>query len=155
MNDQEDESRRYGLILITVLVALVVAGVVGLGVAKSRHRPPATAAAVPAREVVQTDFKLYFQTGSATLPPDAQRALGPAADVARARPGTAVVVSGFHDASGDAAANAELAKERALAVRHALEANGVEARAIVLSKPQLTLGGSDPKEARRVEIHVR
>ena len=34
---------------------------------------------------------------------------------------------GFHDASGDPEHNADLAKRRAQAVRHALEANGVAA----------------------------
>jgi outer membrane protein OmpA-like peptidoglycan-associated protein len=66
-----------------------------------------------------------------------------------------VLISGFHDASGDPAQNAELAKNRALAVRHALEANGVAPDRLVMSKPAVTTGGGDPKEARRVELRVQ
>lgn len=45
------------------------------------------------------------------------------ADMASAaRPGCVLVISGFHDATGDARKNAELARQRALAVRSALRA---------------------------------
>ena len=64
-------------------------------------------------------------------------------------------VSGFHDASGNAAANAELAKQRAVAVRDLLVVAGVPAERIVLEKPAVTTGGADSREARRVEVTVR
>jgi len=40
-------------------------------------------------------------------------------------------------------------------VRHALEANGVDPQRLMLSKPQVTSGGADPRDARRVDIRVR
>ncbi len=55
--------------------------------------------------------------------------LAKVADAARANGGVSVLISGFHDASGDPEKNADLAKRRAQAVRHALEANGVAPRA--------------------------
>ncbi len=151
MSDQDD-SRRHALILVTAVVSLVVIGVLGLGVAKARHRAPAAAA--QAQAAMPSTFKLYFETGSATLPPDAQPLLDQAADRARASLTATVIVSGFVDASGDPAANAELARNRALAVRHALEADGVPPHAIQLSKPGNIVAGGDAREARRVDITV-
>ena len=64
-------------------------------------------------------------------------------------------MSGFHDATGSAAKNAELAKQRAEAVRDALVADGVDSARVTLDKPMQSEGGGDPKQARRVEVHVR
>ena len=97
----------------------------------------------------------YFASGSDALPEGAAQQLVELADAVRGQPGKAVLISGFHDASGDPAKNAELAKNRALAVRHALEANGVAPDQLVLAKPALTPGGGDPREARRVEVRLR
>ena len=61
--------------------------------------------------------KFYFATGSQELAANANDSL--AAIVAGAGEGKKVVISGFHDATGDAAQNAELAKNRAIAVQAA------------------------------------
>ena len=71
-----------------------------------------------------------------------------------AEPQQRVLVSGFHDASGSASVNAEIAKQRAMAARAALVAEGVPAARIVLRKPEQTLGDGDPIEARRVDVHL-
>jgi outer membrane protein OmpA-like peptidoglycan-associated protein len=99
--------------------------------------------------------KLYFVVGSAQLPSDAAEVLGRVSDKARNLSSASVVISGFHDATGSATKNAELAKQRALAVRHALEANGVSPGQLVMSKPEMTKGKGDAREARRVEVHLR
>jgi len=52
--------------------------------------------------------KLYFDLGKAELPADAVTQLAPLLTAARDKGGK-WVVSGYHDASGDAMANAELA----------------------------------------------
>ena len=65
-----------------------------------------------------------------------------------------IVLSGFHDASGDPAKNAELAKERAKAVRAALQAAGIDAARLALRKPESTTGDGDEKLARRVEVRL-
>ena len=62
------------------------------------------------------------------------------------------VVSRFHDATGDAALNAELAKQRALAVRDALKGLGVAEDKIELKKPEETTATGSNAEARRVEV---
>ena len=83
---------------------------------------------------------------------DADAAL--AGIVASAKEGRTVVISGFHDASGSLAANAELARKRASAVRNTLLRLGVPASRIVLQKPTQMDAGSDA-EARRVDITLQ
>ena len=69
--------------------------------------------------------------------------------------GSTVLVSGYHDASGDAAANAELAKQRAVAVGDALKAAGAPADKVELAKPEQTQATGPASEARRVEVKVK
>jgi K(+)-stimulated pyrophosphate-energized sodium pump len=113
---------------------------------------PAAPAAAPAVIVVDL-VKLYFITGKADLPADASATLKPLADKAKTA-GSKVKVSGYHDATGDLAANQELAKQRAFAVRDQLKAAGIAEDKIELAKPQLTQGSGDNAEARRVEVSI-
>jgi K(+)-stimulated pyrophosphate-energized sodium pump len=120
--------------------------------------PPAISTAAPAPAAapaaISVDVvKLYFVTGKADLPADAAGKLAPLADKAKAG-GKKVKVSGFHDATGDLAANQELAKQRAMAVRDQLKSAGVAEDKIELAKPELTQGSGDNAEARRVEVSI-
>lgn len=158
MSDQNDENQTYALFMVGAIVFAVVVGVIGLAASRSGADGPAVATqqAVVAPTAVATAAsaeRVYFEPGSAALPPEASELLVRVAEAARAS-GQAVVISGYHDASGDPARNEELAKERALAVRHALEANGVAPDRLVMSKPALTTGDGDPREARRVELRL-
>lgn len=97
--------------------------------------------------------KFYFASGKADLAPGAGAAL---VDVVRAaRTGKKVVIAGFHDPRGHAAVNAELARQRALAVRDALKAAGVADSQITLQKPEQMAGSDSDAEARRVEIRLQ
>ena len=98
--------------------------------------------------------KFYFSSGKADLASGASEALADMVKQAKdgATAGRKVLVSGFHDATGDAAQNAELAKQRAMAVRDALVAAGVADAQIELKKPEQTLAGGSDAEARRVEV---
>lgn len=162
MSDQNDDAQNYALMVLAGVVVLVLAGVLALAIAKSRTSAgspaaaatavvPAALAAAPA----ESAERLYFDLGSDALPADATSVLARVADQARANGGLSVLISGFHDASGDPVKNADLAKRRAQAVRHALEADGVAPDRLVMSKPELTTGGADPREARRVELRLR
>ena len=66
--------------------------------------------------------------------------------------GKKAIVSGFHDATGDAVLNAELSKKRAFAVRDELLALGVSEDNIDLRKPEDTQASGSNAEARRVEV---
>jgi outer membrane protein OmpA-like peptidoglycan-associated protein len=158
MSEQNDEGQNFALIVLALVLGLVIAGVLTLAVSTTRgHGTPRAAqtSAAPGLEAAGPDGRIYFELGSAALPPDASAVLVRVADAARAQAGKIVQISGYHDASGDAARNAELAKERALAVRHALEANGVAADHLVMDKPIATTGGANAREARRVDLRLR
>lgn len=97
--------------------------------------------------------RLHFDTAKSELPPDATAQLAAIVEWARAQASARVGISGFHDARGDAAANAILARNRAVAARDALVAAGVPVDRIVLVRPRETTGGADDREARRVEVY--
>ena len=71
-----------------------------------------------------------------------------------AAPARKLVVSGFHDTTGDPAINAELAKKRAMSVRTALLAAGIDKARVALRKPEVTTGSGTEQEARRVEMRL-
>lgn len=92
----------------------------------------------------------YFASGKADVASGASNAL---ADVVQGvAAGKKALVSGFHDATGSAELNAELSKQRALAVRDALLALGVAEASIELKKPEETQLGGPAEQARRVEV---
>ncbi len=98
-------------------------------------------------------IKFYFASAKAGLAAGAGDALQDV--IKQAKAGRKLVISGFHDATGDAEKNAELAKQRALAVRDALKSAGVTEQQIDVKKPeQMTTSGSDA-EARRVEVTLQ
>ena len=176
----QDDDNQQGFILAFVfgVVALVIAAVIGVGiyqrgkaskpaaagVAAASSAPaisPAPTAAGTAQSTMDAAsvkvengvVKFYFATGKSDLAAGAPDAL---ADVIKgAKAGRKLVISGYHDATGSAAANAELAGQRAFAVRDALNAAGVDVASMELKKPeQMTASGSDA-EARRVEVAIQ
>jgi outer membrane protein OmpA-like peptidoglycan-associated protein len=102
--------------------------------------------------VINGVVNFYFATGSADLAPGAAEAL--AAVIKGVESGRKAVVSGFHDSTGDAAINEELAKKRAEMVRDVLVGLGVPAGKIDLQKPAVTAGSGNNAEARRVEVKL-
>lgn len=144
-------------------VAAATAGDASAGAANgaAASTPPAAApeAAAPAAGsddasvVVENGVvKFYFASGKSDLAPGAVEALADA--IAAGKAGQKLVISGFHDSTGDPAKNAELAKQRALAVRDALKAAGVAESGIELKKPETATGSGNNAEARRVEVVI-
>ncbi|TDM06329.1 MAG: sodium-translocating pyrophosphatase [Ideonella sp. MAG2] len=105
-----------------------------------------------APNAANAEAKIFFASGAASLPPGVSDGLMKVAEAAKLNPGK-LSISGFHDASGDPAKNAELAKQRALAVRDALKAAGIAEERIEMKKPEQINAGSDA-EARRVEVRL-
>jgi K(+)-stimulated pyrophosphate-energized sodium pump len=99
--------------------------------------------------------KLYFASGKANLSDDAIAKLDKVVAAMMNKPDAKATISGFHDASGDPAKNAELAKGRAIAVRDRLIATGVGEDRIDMAKPSVTTGEGNADEARRVEVSVK
>ncbi|MEZ5662820.1 MAG: OmpA family protein [Burkholderiaceae bacterium] len=128
----------------------VAAGMAGAAGAASSG---AATAAEDASVVVENGVvKFYFASGKADLAAGALTALDDA--IAAAKGGKRLVISGFHDATGDAAFNAELARQRAMAVRDALVGAGVAEGSVELRKPEETTGSGNMAEARRVEVMI-
>ncbi|WP_332749798.1 OmpA family protein [Hydrogenophaga sp.] len=167
MSSQDDEPEiRVMAFVLMAAVTLAVGLAVGIGVQKSRggsgtstsaSAPAAVSAAAPvgddASVVVENGVvKFYFASGKADLASGALDALGEAITAAKA--GKKLVLSGFHDATGNPAFNADLAKQRAIVVRDALVGAGVAETAMELKKPEQTTGTGNNAEARRVEVMI-
>jgi outer membrane protein OmpA-like peptidoglycan-associated protein len=156
--EEEDRETGYAVFLAVTLAIVVSLFVIAIAIGNAigqAGRQPAAAVKAAAPSVVRVLGKVYFEVGKADLPEDAPMLLRPAISAAQAMPGSTLMVSGYHDASGDAAANAELAKRRALAVREFLLAAGIGEQRIELAKPVVTTGGADDDQARRVEVTLR
>ncbi len=121
----------------------------------------APAAAAPAAVVATAGaaegllpLPVYFAVGKSALDAEAQKALRKAIELLKAKPDVKIALSGYVDSTGSAAKNAELAKQRAFAVRDALTKAGVAAERINLRKPEQVNAGSGAaaERARRVDI---
>ena len=168
--DNDQDIRVVAAVLISAIL-LAVGLAIGIGIHKARGgakaeapaaaaapaEAPAAAAGAPSADdasvVVEAGVvKFYFASGKAELAAGALEALQDAINAAKG--GKKLVISGFHDATGDAAMNAELAKQRALAVRDALVGAGVAETSLELKKPEQTTGEGSNAEARRVEVVI-
>jgi photosynthetic reaction center cytochrome c subunit len=99
---------------------------------------------------------MYFNVGSAVLEGEQAKGLAQLIAGMATTPDVKATISGYHSASGELAANQELAKQRAFTVRDSLLAAGIAAERVVLEKPlsaEANLAGEDPA-ARRVEVNV-
>ena len=157
------------------IVALVIALALGLGiyqtnlkaksaasgaasattsVAAQAANTPAIAADAASVKVENGVVNFYFASGKSEVAAGGNEAL---AEVVKAiAGGKKAVISGFNDATGDAAKNAELSKVRAFAVRDALKALGVADDKIELKKPEnTTAAAGSSAEARRVEVSIQ
>jgi membrane fusion protein (multidrug efflux system) len=115
-------------------------------------QPQAAAAAQPEDAGGGTPVAaVRFATGSATLDADAMSTVRQAAASVMGI-GTAITITGYADASGNHAANVDLAKQRATAVRDALVADGVDPKRIRQVAPRDVTGSGTADEARRVDI---
>ncbi|MDQ5897816.1 MAG: hypothetical protein RLZZ592_1036 [Pseudomonadota bacterium] len=156
--DDRDESRRVGLWVVFVCVAVLLLGVLGLAVSRTMaNRPQGGASAVPQVELAPSGpplAVLYFEIGSATLTPRDAGMLEEVVQVLGSPSSRRVLLSGYHDASGDPERNAALARQRAQAVRDALIVAGVPLQQVLMRRPQRTTGTGASREARRVEIRI-
>ena len=158
---EDDDNQNLVLGILFGIIALVVGLVIGLSVyVTGQNRAPAPVAAVMAEEpeiaeVGEPLVKFYFESGKAELPAGAPEELAKVIAKLNEDPSKLVLLSGYHDETGGAAVNAEVAKDRAVAVKDALIAAGLAADKVKMRKPAVTLGGADPAEARRVEVRVQ
>ena len=93
------------------------------------QQQPQMASPPPAAPLPQA-YTVYFDTGQSTLSPDATATVSQAA-AAFKQGGTAVGVRGHADTVGNAEFNLQLSRQRAAAVKDALQRNGVPGSAIL------------------------
>ncbi|NUO74460.1 MAG: sodium-translocating pyrophosphatase [Lysobacter sp.] len=129
--------------------------------ATAMDAPAATAPAPTAGDVAAPEANtdslatLYFESGSAALPTEFETALSRVYHRMQQDPALKAKVSGFHDRKGDPALNAELAKQRAAAVKDWLLAQGLSADRVSMEKPMETTGDGSNRDARRVEVRLQ
>lgn len=161
-----DRLHKIGAALLAALLALLwllkIATPAGCCSAAAPAQAPAVAAIAAAPSSVPSvpvaappSAKLYFDTGASEKIAEGDAGLAPVAAWLAANPQARAVVTGYHDPTGNADQNHDLAKARAQTVQAALVALGVAADRIDLVKPLSTDGGGDLKEARRVEVNVK
>ncbi len=101
-------------------------------------------------------LKVYFDSGKTAVAAGFAETAKELVEHLKANASSKAVVSGFNDPTGNAAANAELSKNRAKGVAAALKAAGIAEDRVVLEKPADTTGSAlSNSEARRVEVTVR
>jgi outer membrane protein OmpA-like peptidoglycan-associated protein len=165
MFDQEDGELNVVMGVLFGIIALVISFVIGLGIYKMRaggESVPVSVAAAPAgdgfadvAEVGAPLVKIYFDLGKTALSANSSADVATVVAALQAAPAKRALLSGYHDETGGAAINAEVARNRALSVRAALVAAGVPAERVLMRRPAVTLGGGDAAEARRVEVRVQ
>ena len=101
-------------------------------------------------------LRVFFDTGKTEVAAAFAEKSKSLVDFLNANPDVKAVISGFNDPTGDAARNAELSKQRAEAVKAALEAAGVAPDRAILEKPAETSDtGSTNAASRRVDVMLR
>ena len=110
---------------------------------------PGTLEAAPTTRPLGATVSVHFAAGQATLDAEAMRLLRGLAPAMQTGINP-IDITGIAATGGDQAANIELAKRRATAVRDALLAEGLPADRVRLQAPR-KVPGSD-RDARRVEI---
>lgn len=100
--------------------------------------------------------KVYFDTGKADVVPAFTATAAGFKAYLDSHAGSTLAISGYNDKTGNAAANAELSKNRAQAVKAALVAAGIPDASAELVKPAETTDTTVANDAaRRVEVVVR
>jgi hypothetical protein len=101
----------------------------------------------------ETATRVYFGSGATAIDSSDRQKIASVAQSAKQTDRT-VTVTGYTDRTGDPGRNAEVAKDRAAAVRNALVAEGVGESKIVMQPPAEVTGSGADAEARRVDIEV-
>ena len=124
----------------------------------------ATAEAIPTGEGLVSymangmpALKVYFDTGKTEVAKEFSDKSKDIMAYLKDNAGAKAIISGYNDPTGNAAANAELSKNRAKRVAAALKAAGAADDRVVLEKPADTTTGAalSNTEARRVEVTIR
>ena len=115
---------------------------------------PAAAAQAPSAEATASAGplgRILFEVGKIDMGAEARAAIDTVLAALKSQPDLKVALSGFADKTGNADKNLALARDRAMAVRDALQSAGVAAERVEMRKPEFSVG-DDSADARRVDI---
>ncbi|HMC15345.1 MAG TPA: OmpA family protein [Albitalea sp.] len=154
MSDQDEGARNLALGVLAGVLGLVLAGTIAIGAGSAARHRSSTAMGVP--QAPRTAYgpvkTLYFAQDSVALNAAAADALQRVAQTARAHPAAMVLVAAIQPQPVEASINPRLGYLRALAVRHALEAQGVAPDHISILRPFEAGPRDDVGRARRVDV---
>jgi cytochrome c oxidase subunit 2 len=151
MFDDNDPETGFAVgfaIAVAIFVALFA---IGVALFVTNPPRPATAAAVA---TPLARIEVDFESGKDQMPDEAAARLASLIGVATANAGKRIVITGYYEKSGDPSFGAELARQRAYAVRDFFRAAGIADERIVIEEPREAASGGG-REARRVETAIR
>lgn len=149
-----DEAQRTGLAdQVTAAFGAPFTVVNQLTIAESAAAASTVSIASSAVPVAPAPVSVFFEEGVTQVASGDGDKLAPLARYARDKQAS-LRVSGFHSKTGSAERNAEIARQRAFAVRDALVELGVTADRVILDKPQEMLGEENNRRARRVDVGI-
>ena len=132
-----------------MLKKLLIASAAGLLLAACQQQPQMASA--PPAAPLPTAYTVYFDTGQSALSPEATATVSQAA-AAFKQGGTAIGVRGHADTVGNAEFNLQFSRQRAAAVKDALQRNGVPGSAILsggVGEQNLPVATADQTPERR------
>jgi hypothetical protein len=166
---QSNSSRTLVIIAVVVLIVVAIAGIVlagrkapgtvesPVGVAPTASGAVAASASTSAAAGSSTEpppKDVMFAAGSDKLPPGANEGLARFAEAARGS-ASSVRLSARFLTGANKERDRELAKARTGAIRHALEANGVNSGKMQIELIELPAGGLAPGAGDRVDLSLR
>ncbi len=117
----------------------------------SKTTPPANESRAVAEDGM---VKFYFATGFSRLAKNADDVAKDAIEAGKS--GKKLIISGFTDSTGKAAANEKLSRKRAEVVKQFFIERGVDEKNIELRKPKNSVGAKgESQEGRRVEVQIK
>ncbi len=117
----------------------------------SKTTPPANESRAVAEDGM---VKFYFATGFSRLAKNADDVAKDAIEAGKS--GKKLIISGFTDSTGKAAANEKLSRKRAEVVKQFFIERGVDEKNIELRKPKNSVGAKgENQEGRRVEVQIK
>ena len=158
---QRHASRTVVIAAVVLLIVIAVAGIVLAG----RYGAPATsgAASAPAAPVASTQpdpggptpapNEVLFAAGSDRLSVASSESIARFSENARTAGGN-VRVTARYATGANKAKDVALAKSRAAAVRHALQANGVKAEGMQVEMIEMPTGAMNDRDANRVDLSL-
>jgi outer membrane protein OmpA-like peptidoglycan-associated protein len=155
MGDQDDGARNLALLVLAGVLGVVLAGTIAIAAGSAARHRSSAAEHPPVRRTAYGPIQtLYFALDSARLNAAATDALLRVIETARAHPAATVLVAAIEPQPGEAGINPRLGYQRALTVRHALEAQGLAPDRITILRPAPAGARDDARRARRVDVRL-